>query len=207
MKKVTLLVFLVFACLNLNAQTVFDDFESNKYGWTETSAKDGEALIKEGKMHLEGKKGNSSLGLAFGISSEPSFIETHCFPGYDINKDFEIKCDVYVKKITGHNALGIMLDYVDDGNFIAFIVEEDRARLIRFKDFQYVGGISNDLKLTDKKKTDLELSIKSTFNKIEFSVNGMKAIESRYLKLTSTGIGFYVVGQHTVDFDNLEIVQ
>lgn len=205
--KNALFVILVLFSVNLKAQ-VKDDFETNKYGWTETSAKDGEALIKDGKMHIVGKKGNSAAMTAlFGIRTEPSFIETHCYPGYDVTKDFEIKCDVYVKKITGNNTLGIILDYFDNGNYIAFLVEEDRASMIRFKDGNFVGGISNDLKIIDKKKADLELSIKSTFNKLEFFVNGMKAIEARYVKLTSTGLGFYVLGQHTVDFDNLEIIQ
>lgn len=206
MKKI-LLAILALVAVNLNAQ-VKDSFESNKFGWTETSAKDGEAVIKDGKMHIIGKKGNNAaMSLLFGIRTEPSFIETHCFPGYDVTKDFEIKCNASVKKITGENVLGIILDYVDSGNFIAFLVEEDRASLVRFKEGKYIGGITNDLKIKDKKKATLDLSVKSTFNKLEFFVNGMKAIESRYVKLTSTGLGFYVLGQHTVDFDNLEIIQ
>lgn len=206
MKKI-LLVFLTLVVVNLNAQ-VKDSFESNKFGWTETSAKDGEAVIKDGKMHIVGKKGNNAaMSLLFGIRTEPSFIETHCFLGYDVTKDFEIKCEAFVKKITGENVLGIILDYIDSGNFIAFLVEEDRASLVRFKEGKYIGGITNDLKIKDKKKAILDLSVKSTFNKLEFFVNGMKAIESRYVKLTSAGLGFYVLGQHTVDFDNLEIIQ
>lgn len=206
MKKI-LLAILALVAVNLNAQ-VKDSFESNKFGWTETSAKDGEAVIKDGKMHIVGKKGNNAaMNLLFGIRTEPSFIETHCFPGYDVTKDFEIKCEASVKKITGENVLGIMLDYVDDGNFIAFLVEEDKASLIRVKECRTIGSITNNLKIKDKKKTTLDLSVKSSFNKLEFFVNGMKAVESRYVKLTSTGLGFYVFGQHTVDFDNLEIIQ
>lgn len=206
MKKI-LFVVLALVAINLNAQ-VKDDFETNKYGWTETSAKDGEAVIKDGKMHMVGKKGNNStMNLLFGTKTEPSFIETHSFPGYDVTKDFEIKCEAYVKKITGDNVLGIMLNYIDDGNFIAFTVDEERASLIRFKEGRYIGGFSDRLKIKDKKKAFLDLSVKSTFNKLEFFVNGMKAIEARYIPLTSTGLGFYVIGQHSVDFDNLEIIQ
>lgn len=206
MKKI-LLVILALVAVNLNAQ-VKDSFESNKFGWTETSAKDGEAVIKDGKMHIVGKKGNNAaMNLLFGIRTEPSFIETHCFPGYDITKDFEIKCEASVKKITGENVLGIMLDYIDNGNFIAFLVEEDRASLVRFKEGKCIGSIDNDLKIKDKKKATLDLSVKSTFNKLEFFVNGMSAVVVRYITLSSTGLGFYVLGQHTVDFDNLEIIQ
>lgn len=70
-----------------------------------------------------------------------------------------------------------------------------------------VGRIRADIKLKSQKRAELSLKVKSTFQKLEFFINDMKALEARYLPLESTGIGFYVLGQQTIDFDNLEIIQ
>lgn len=199
-----LLVLLVCVSMFVNAQTVKDDFNSNSLGWTETSSKDGEAVIKDGVMHLEGKKSGVSL---FGTQSAPSFLETHCFTNLDINKNFEIKCSALVKKINEECSFGMILDYVDEGNFMVFVVFEKEARLLRYKEYRLVGMIRNNLKLMKQKKADINLSIKSTFQKLQFYVNGMLAIESRFLPLTSNGIGFYVLGSQVANFDNLEIIQ
>lgn len=55
MKKLLVALF-ALGTLTANAQTFKDTFDSNSMGWTEISGKDGEAVIKEGVMHLEGKK-------------------------------------------------------------------------------------------------------------------------------------------------------
>ena len=85
------------------------------------------------------------------------------------------------------------------------MVREDEAWLLRYKNYELVGRIRNSLKQKGKKHVALDISVKSTFQKLQFFVNGMMAVESRYLPITSTGIGFYVNGQQTVDFDNVEI--
>lgn len=208
MKKIILLAVVVFMAVSVNAQILKDTFDSNILGWTETSGKDGEAVIKDGTMHMVGKKGsNTTMSVLFGVKTTPSFVETHCFAGFDVNKNFEIKCKANVKKITGNNEFGIILDYVDNGNFIIFTIEEGQASFVRYKEGHVIGAIINDLKIKEKKKADLDLSIKSSYQKLQFFVNGMLAIEARYVPISSSGIGFYIYGEHTVDFDDLEIIQ
>lgn len=134
MKKVLFTLVLLMLPFITKAQFI-DTFDSNKLGWTEISGKDGDALIIEGKLRLEGKKSGSSLfGTLTGIQSEPSYIETHCYAPLDFKKDFEIRCDAYVKKINDNNTFGIILNYIDEGNFIAFMITEGQAALVRFSD-------------------------------------------------------------------------
>ena len=90
---------------------------------------------------------------------------------------------------------------------MAFIITEGQATLIRFADYKLVGRIRANIKLKSQKKAELKLGVKSTYQKLEFFINDMKALECRYLPLESNGIGFYVLGQQTIDFDNLEIIQ
>lgn len=118
MKKVFFILVLLMLPFIANAQFI-DTFDSNKLGWTEISGKDGEALITEGKLRIEGKKSGTSLfGTLAGVQGEPSYIETHCYAPLDFKKDFEIKCDAYVKKINENNTFGVILNYIDEGNFI-----------------------------------------------------------------------------------------
>ena len=198
MKKL-LLAILTLTAFTINAQSFKDSFDSNIMGWTEISLKKGEAVIKDGVMHMESKEAGQ-------------FIETHCFSNLDVSKNFEIKCDAIAKKISEDGKFGIILDYIDDGNFIAFtiFVDENKnhyAWFQRYRDNKYVGGIMNKIKITDKRNANLSFSIKSTYQKLQFYVNNMLAIEARYIPLTSNGFGFFVKGKQTVDFDNVEFIQ
>ncbi len=65
----------------------------------------------------------------------------------------------------------------------------------------------NAMRLRGKRNEELSFQIKSTYNKIEFLVNNMTAIELRYKPIISNGIGFYLYGAQTADFDDLEIIQ
>ncbi len=192
MRKIMLVVAFM-AVITANAQIV-DTFDTNEYGWTETSADDGEALIMDGKMHVEGKNSESR-------------ISTHCYAPLDIENDFEIKCDAFVKSVSEKNEFGLIVNYRDDYNFIVFRVTEGAALYERFVDGKLVGRFGNTIKLKSQKKTELKLGLKSTFNKLEFYVNDMKALELRYFPLETTGVGFYVYGKQSIDFDNLEFIQ
>jgi hypothetical protein len=205
-KKANIAIAIFFSSITVFAQTQTENFESNSWGWTETSSKDGEAIIKEGVFHLEGNK-TGYVNPSLGIKTEPSFIETHCFAGFDPTKNFEIKCTALVKKISDNGFFGMILDYIDDGNFIVFTVQDDEAWLLRYKDYERVGRIRNGLKQKGKKSVAFNISVKSTYQKLQFYVNGMMAVEARYLPMTSNGFGFYVHGSQTVDFDNVEIIQ
>lgn len=205
MKKLIIALFALVVTLTVNAQMFKDTFDSNSMGWTEVSSKDGEAVIKDGVMHLEGKK---SGGLSLlGGTKDASQIMTHCFTSLDVQKNFEIKCKANVKKINENNMVGIVVDYMDDGNFILFAIDDKTAYFMQWRDNELVGCASNLLKITKKKNTQLDFSIKSTYKKLEFFVNGMLALELRYRDLISNGVGFYTYGAQVADFDDLELIQ
>ena len=195
MRGIFFLGFILFS-FTVSAQSyqLEDKFDDNSNGWTEIVTKGGESIVKDGVLRLKGK-------------NKDSFFESHFFSDIDVTKNFEVKCDVKVKEINDESHFGMILDYIDDGNYIAFIVYEGNAQLIRVEDNQVVGKISNNIKLKSKKKSTVELSVKSTYQKMVFEVNGMKALEARYLPLKSSGIGFYVYGEQTLDFDNLKFTQ
>lgn len=204
MKKTFIIITLAAAAAyTANAQTFKDTFDSNSMGWTEMSSSDGEVVIKDGVMHLQGKKNGSN----FYVNVPGTEIKTSCYTGFDPQENFEIKCKANIKKINSKNPIGIMLNYQDDYNYMMFAIDEGTAYFSEWEEGRLVGYRENLLKLQGKRNAEVQFSIKSTYNKIQFLVNNMVAIELRYKPIISNGIGFYLYGAQTADFDDLEIIQ
>lgn len=196
MRKTLLVMLLISVSMGAIAQkfVLKDNFDTNANGWTEIVDKKGETTISEGVLRIKSKKADS-------------FYESHFFSDMDVLHNFEVKCEVKVKSINDDSNFGLILNYMDDGNFILFAITEGNARLIKYQDYKVVGMISNTIKLKAARKAAVELVVRNTFQKLTFEVNGMKALEARFIPLSSNGIGFYVSGDQTVSFDNLEITQ
>lgn len=88
-----------------------------------------------------------------------------------------------------------------------FAVDEKNAYFFEYSDNRLVSYRVNAMRLRGKRNEELAFEIKSTYNKIEFIVNNITAIELRYRELISNGIGFSIYGAQTADFDDLEIIQ
>lgn len=193
MKKYLFLIAILSLCaLSSNAQSFKDTFDSNSMGWTETSGKNTEAIIKDGVMYLKSKE---------------TVAITSTYLNFDVQSNFIIKCNANIKKINEGNPIGIVFNYIDDYNYCAFAIDEGYTYFYEIRDSKIVGYRENDLKIKDRKKASIDFSLKSTYNKIQFEVNNMTAIELRFKPIISTGFGFYVSGKQEVRFDNLEVIQ
>lgn len=204
MKQVLFIALFALAALSANAQSFKDTFDSNTLGWVEFTNKDGEALIQDGVMHLVGKKPATNTIFS---SSDGSFVLTSCYVPIDVTTNFELKIKAKVKKIGENNKVGIVLDYFDDYNFIMFTIDDKNVYYEKVKEGYVVAKRWAPLKLTDKRKAELEFSIKNSFNKLEFSINNMLVMDIRFLELTSNGIALFTSGAQEADFDDLEIIQ
>ena len=151
-------------------------------------------------MHLQGKHNE-------GYFSNASVIMTNTYTSFDPQKNFEIKCKAIVKKINEKNPVGIIINYLDNYNYMLFAVDEKNAYFFEYSDNRLVSYRVNAMRLRGKRNEELAFEIKSTYNKIEFIVNNITAIELRYRELISNGIGFAIYGAQTADFDDLEIIQ
>ena len=202
--KIFFVSVMIALSLSVNAQ-ITDDFETNKMGWTEYSGKEGEVVIADGVMRMEGKKDAVSL---WGFTTEPSFILTSCYAPIDVTKDFEFSVDASARGMSDNNYIGIILDYIDGGNYIAFTVGKEGVALVRYHEYRLIGRKMAEIKKIKRSNAkNLNFKVKSSYQKMEFYVNDMKALEVRYLPLTSNGIGLYVYGKQKVQFDNMSIIQ
>lgn len=184
--------------LNSYAQ-MEDDFETNQYGWSETAGKRGTALVKDGVMHLESKS--------------DVLLTSTCYAPFDFNKPFVMQVEALAKKVDDDKIFGILLDYEDDQNYIAFYMCEGEARLIRVYENKIVAMKYEALKLKSGKKVGIELEVEYNLSELIFKVNGIKAMTYRrrlakdeYM-LGTSGIGFFARYGQVIDFDNLKIIQ
>lgn len=207
MKRIIIFLSLLLCAVTANAQMV-ETFDSNKFGWIETVQKKGSAIITEGVMRLEGK---NALEDIWGRSNSDVVVLTSCYAPFDPLKNFTFKCDAIAKRINDKGFFGLVFDYMDDFNYSAFyICKWDKNAIVwyrRVKDGEVIGERIADLKLKQKRNAEFAFELKSSFDRIEFYCNEMKAMEVRYNPIKYCGIGFVVIGQQTVDFDNVEFIQ
>jgi len=194
------LLSFLFAIISITANAQMakyqfsDDFETNSNGWTESVSNHSKVIIQNGVLRIENK-------------SIKDFAESHCFVGFNVNENFQIQCVAMVKSLDNRSSFGLLLDYKDDKNFLALVIREGEASLLKYVNNQITDRKTDKIKLKAKKDLLVNLSIESTYSLIKFYVNGMKAFEVPNLQLTSNGIGFYVTGEQSVNFDDFAIIQ
>ena len=207
MKRIIIICSLLICAAVANAQNV-ETFDSNTFGWIESVEKDGSAIIVEGVMRLEGK---NALDDIWNLKAGSSQIITSCYAPFDPQKNFTFKCDAVAKKINDKGFFGLIFDYMDDYNYSAFyIFKGDKNAMVlyqRVKDNEIIGQRLSDLKLKEKKNAAFAFELRSSFDRVEFYCNDMKAMEVRYNPVQYCGVGFGVFGQQSVDFDNVQFIQ
>ena len=199
MKK-TIAILFAFVSLNAFAQTIKDDFETNRMGWNEIVAKKGEAVIKEGVLHL-------SAGA--GLTEGRSFMST-CYLPVDLTKDFTIKAKCIDTKINDdERGIGLVINYMDDYNYDEFLITKGTALYRRWVEGELVGFRQSQVKVDNKSKNH-EIVVKSTLQKLEFIVDNMTVLEIRYAPVKYSGFGIAVWaidGKQEADIDEVEIIQ
>lgn len=200
MKKAFSILLIIFAySLCTNAQVMVDEFDTNQYGWTETTQRGGTAIIKDGVMRLEAKSSSS--------------VYATCYAPFDFNKPFSLSVDVLADKINTMPEFGLLFDFEDDQNYLEFVMYRDRAVLRRKVADQVVATKQEDLKLEKGKNIGLQIEVEYTLNELLFRINGVKALSYRRrvpyneFLLGTSGIGFIAGYGQKVSFDNLKIEQ
>ncbi len=195
MRNIFLVLFIVVAFINLNAQRVIfsDNFDTNNMGWNEIISKEGEAIIKDGVLSIISK-------------DELKGFQATCLTNLNVKNNFTLTCDVLIKNIDNESNFGLIIDYLDDYNYKVFGIYEGNAFYRNVKDGKIVGYRSNTIKLKSKRNTNASICVEKKGNSMILSVNEIEALEVRP-DLQYNGIGFFVSGKQKVSFDNLEIKQ
>lgn len=105
-------------------------------GWTEISGKDRKPLLKKVSCTLKAKKRWAFL---LGGVKDASEIMTHCFTNIDVQKTLKLNAKQMLK-INENNMVGIVLDYLDDRNFMLFAIDDKQAYFLQYRDGDLVGA-------------------------------------------------------------------
>lgn len=200
MKKIFFSILYCLLSVQIWAQSK-ESFDNNSWQWIEYSGPEGEAIIKEGVMHLESKRDAKGIGVE-------DILDQVCTTAYapmDPQQGFTMKCQALVKKIDSKKTFGIILDYKDNWNCILLQVKEDIAELYTVEKGHVTGYMRNQFKLGKQKKAELDFLVKYIDGTLELRVNDIMALKKKYVEITSNGIGFFAYGKMEVDFDNLEV--
>lgn len=217
MKRLFLLAGMILVGAgSLQAQSYKETFDSNSLEWTECASEssNGSAIIDEGVMTVESKgvkKGLSIMATALLGSStqigENTFFETHAYAPLDVMKPFKVISHVNIGKLGSDRVAGFVFNYKDGGNFYSFVFDEEMVRFCRYENNVMVGGISQSVKWSDKKKVDQEWILESDGDLLTFTVDGMPILKVRYMPLSYRGMGFYTFGKQKLIVDDIEFVQ
>lgn len=217
MKKLIFsLCVMATATLGVHAQSFTETFDGNSLGWTESAGESskGTAIIDKGVLTVKSKGENKAVGALLSAMSgvkmkvgENTFFETHCYAPLDVHKPFEVIANVKIDKLGNDQTCGFVFNYRDGGNFYSFNFNDESVNFVRYVDNQIVGGISQGIKWTKKKKQEQEWKLVSDCDALSFYVDGLEILKVRYMPLDFTGIGFYTFGKQTLIVDDITFTQ
>lgn len=218
MKKIIFLstLILITSSFYTKAQTFKETFDSNSLEWTECAYKNtiGTAIIDQGVMTITSngvKKGLSAVltattGIATKIG-ENTFFETHCYAPLDVQKPFEISAKVNIKQLANDRLAGMVFNYKDGGNFYCFSFNDEFVQFLRYKDGVVVGHIQQGIRWNGKRKSDMEWTLVSEGDLLEFKIDGTSILKIRHMPLSYSGFGFYAFGNQELIIDEVEFRQ
>ena len=199
-KLFLILLAIVSIALSGEAQ-LKETFDSNSWGWTEQVTDEGKVYIVDGVLRFQI---DTDSGAKFEEIAEK--FSSHAYLPIDPKKGFTITCDAIANKISDDKYFGVMMDYHDDMNYIAFVMKKNWAILYQIAEGRRIKSWKGQLHLPKQKKAELDIKIEYQGGDLKIRVDDMPAIDARDVPINYNGFGFFAVGDIKVDFDNVEIV-
>ena len=202
-------------CLGListiHAQQITEDFSSNSLGWNEcaSESESGKAIIDKGKLTIisKGVRGKFLAALA-GISpTAATYFTCFCYAPIDVTRTFTISTNVKFRNLDDDQMAGLVFNYKDDGNFYAYIFNDNSVRFIRMEDNRLVGSITQSMKWSKTRKATQNWELSSEGDALTFIVDGVSVMKTRYMPLKYNGFGFYTFGKQTLEVSDVTFNQ
>ena len=201
MKKLFLFVFITTLCaLGMDAQ-LKETFDNNSWQWTEQSTNLGKVYIVDGVLRFD-----VNTTTTIDVQKVAEHVSSHAYLPFDPTSGFIIKVDAKVDKVGEDKYFGVILDYMDDMNFMCFTVSQNWAYLYKVTEGRITRKWAGQMHLPKQKKAILDIKITYSGGDLEIRVDDIQAIHAKYAPIESNGFGFFAFGKTKVDFDNVEIL-
>ena len=201
MKKIFLILLVIVSIAKSGEAQLKETFDSNSWGWTEQAMDEYKVYIVDGVLRFQ----IDTEGVVKPEEVAEKF-SSHAYLPIDPQKGFTITCDAVANKISDDKYFGVILDYHDDMNFMAFYMKKNWAYLYKIEKGRRANQWKGQLHLPKQKNAKLDIKIEYQSRDLKIRVNDMPAIDARDIDINYNGFGFFAVGDVKVDFDNVEIV-
>ncbi|MDE6339711.1 MAG: hypothetical protein K2K97_07995 [Muribaculaceae bacterium] len=201
MKKILFFVMLcVLGTLSTSAQ-LKETFDSNSWQWTEQSTNMGKVYIVDGVLRFD-----TNTATNIDVQKVAENVSSHAYLPFDPISGFTITCEAKIDKVGEDKYFGVIMDYMDDMNFMCFTMSQNWAYLYKVTEGRITRKWAGQLHLPKQKKASLDIKIVYSGGDLEIRVDDIQAIHAKYAPIESNGFGFFAFGKTKVDFDNVEIV-
>lgn len=210
-KFLTTAVFCLGLIGTIHAQQITEDFSSNSLGWNECASESeaGKAIIDKGKLTIisKGVKGKFLAAMTGTPPTAATYFTCFCYAPIDVTKTFTITSNVKIRHLDDDQMVGLVFNYKDDGNFYAYIFNDNSVRFIRMENNRLVGSITQSMKWSKTRKATQNWELSSEGDALTFTVDGVPVMKTRYMPLTYSGFGFYTYGKQTLEVSNVTFNQ
>lgn len=211
MKKLLLVLMSVAMCnASLNAQRLKESFESNSLNWNECASESnaGKSIIDKGVLTITSKGENKFLSAMAGYQvGANTYFTCFCYAPLNMQRSFKINTNVVIGKLDEDKLAGLIFNYKDDGNFYAFVFNDEEVRFLRYVDMRLVGSVSQSVKWKKTRKAQQNWRLESDGSTLKFYVDELPIMSIRYMPLEYAGFGYYTFGKQKLIVDDVEFFQ
>lgn len=211
MKKVCFFVLFLFAfCFSINAQVIKETFDSNSLDWNECASESnsGKSIIDKGVLTITSLGVNrfwsAMVGAQVGKYTE---FTCFCYAPLNVKRSFSINTNVTIGKLDDDKFVGLLFNYMDDGNFYAFIFNDEDVKFLRKEDGKWIGSITQSVKWSKKRKAEQNWRLESDGSILSFFVDDLPIMKVRYMTLEYAGFGYLTFGNQKLIVDDVEFRQ
>ena len=130
-----------------------------------------------------------------------------CYAPLNVKRPFKIDTNVTIGKLDDDKFVGLLFNYKDDGNFYAFIFNDEDVKFLRKVDGEWVGSITQSVKWSKKRKAQQNWRLESDGSILSFFVDELPIMKVRYMPLEYAGFGYLTFGNQKLIVDDVEFRQ
>ena len=103
--------------------------------------------------------------------------------------------------------VGLIFNYKDNGNFYAYVFNDEEVVFLRYKENRLIGDIHQSVKWSKKRKAQQNWGLESEGSLLSFFVDDMLIMKVRYMPLEYAAFGFYTFGNQKLIVDDVDFIQ
>ena len=211
MKKVFMAMALAFICsTSVSAQSIKETFDTNSLNWNECASESnaGKSVIDQGVLTITSSGANKFWSAMVGAQvGKYTHFTCFCYAPLNILQPFKVSTNVTIGKLDEDKLVGLIFNYKDNGNFYAFVFNDEEVMFLRYTDNKLVGDIHQSVKWSKKRKAQQNWRLESEGSLLSFYVDEMLIMKVRYMPLDYAGFGFYTFGNQKLIVDDVEFIQ